>query len=285
MIPVADYHKTIGRILNAFEFSAQAHRHQRRKNSSGEPYINHPISVATKIWSIGSDFNVDAVIGAILHDTVEDTDTSLGEIQYRFGENIAQIVSEVSDDKSLSKVERKKLQIVHAKDACKAAKLVKLSDKLDNLSSLVSDPPVGWSESVKRGYFVWSWFVIRELRGTSSFLEEELDRVFRISGFLPCTDPNSPDGLRKMEQALNAYYEELQEIEDRNPKLVVLQPVQSWDDDDPTCRTEPVQNWSGLAESVIAAKLVHTEAGTSGFPPKVYDPNCNCCTLECTGTC
>lgn len=224
MIPVAEHRKTIRRILDAFDFAARAHRDQRRKNSTNEPYINHPIGVANKIWSVGLDFDVEAVIGAILHDTVEDTGTSLDEIVYHFGEEIGQIVSQVSDDKSLSKVERKKLQIVHAQNACKSARLVKLADKLDNLSSLVSDPPVGWSKSIQRGYFVWSWFVIRELQGTSSFLENELDRVFKISGHLPCHDPYSPDGLKKMEAALEEYYAELQQFED----VINTPPPRAW---------------------------------------------------------
>lgn len=80
---------------------------------------------------------------ALLHDTVEDTDTTLAELEAKFGPIVARIVQEVTDDKSLSKQERKQLQVEHAPHCSHQAKLVKLSDKLYNLRDLNRCTPVG----------------------------------------------------------------------------------------------------------------------------------------------
>lgn len=90
---------------------------------------------------------------AILHDTVEDTETTFDEIEQEFGVNVKNIVVEVTDDKSLPYSERKRLQIVHAKDSTYQAKLVKLADKLYNLRDLQSCIPDGWTEVLN--YFIF----------------------------------------------------------------------------------------------------------------------------------
>ena len=81
------------------------------------------------------------IVGAILHDTVEDTDTSLDEIEAVFGKPVRDIVAEVTDNKDLAKEERKRLQIVHSPHKSPRAKLVKLADKLYNLRDIVRLPP------------------------------------------------------------------------------------------------------------------------------------------------
>lgn len=88
----------------------------------------------------------EVIQAALLHDTVEDTDTSFEEIEQEFGVNVRNIVMEVTDDKSLPSIERKRLQIVHAKDSTHQAKLVKLADKLYNLRDLQLCIPEGWTE-------------------------------------------------------------------------------------------------------------------------------------------
>lgn len=127
-------------------FAAIKHRDQRRKDSKETPYINHPIGVAYILTSEGNVTDLDVVIAAILHDTVEDTDTSFDEIENEFGSKIRDIVAEVTDDKSLPKMERKRLQIEHALTASREAKLVKLADKLYNLRDLQKEIPKGWTE-------------------------------------------------------------------------------------------------------------------------------------------
>ncbi|XP_030045529.1 guanosine-3',5'-bis(diphosphate) 3'-pyrophosphohydrolase MESH1 isoform X2 [Microcaecilia unicolor] len=119
---------------------------------------------------------------ALLHDTVEDTDTTFLEIEERFGKEIRQIVEEVTDDKTLPKTERKRLQVEHAQHSSQRAKLVKLADKLYNLRDLNRCTPIGWSEQRVQEYFIWASQVVNGLRGTSPVLEEKLDQLFRERG-------------------------------------------------------------------------------------------------------
>lgn len=165
-------------ILKAALFAAEKHQKQKRKNAAKTPYINHPIGVANYISNIGGVASVNVLCAALLHDTVEDTGTKYEELVSNFGSKIADIVMEVTDDKSLSKVDRKKLQIVHAANASYEAKLVKLADKLHNLTDLLHESPQGWTSDIVLGYFVWSYFVVKGIRGTNSGLEDALDEVF-----------------------------------------------------------------------------------------------------------
>lgn len=165
-------------ILKAVTFASEKHQNQRRKNQSKTPYINHPIAVANYISSIGGVYDASVLCAALLHDTIEDTNTTYDELKDTFGARIANIVKEVTDDKSLSKVERKKLQIEHAAHSSYEAKLVKLADKLHNLSDLLQDPPIGWTLEITAGYFVWSYHVVKGIRGTNVDLENALDKVF-----------------------------------------------------------------------------------------------------------
>lgn len=124
-----------------------------------------------------TDFEV--ILAAILHDTVEDTDTSFEEIEQNFGLRVRQIVAEVTDDKSLAKAERKRLQIEHAAVVSPQAKLVKLADKIYNLRDLQRCKPEGWTEERRREYFAWAKKVCDNLKGTNRALEDILDEIFR----------------------------------------------------------------------------------------------------------
>ena len=104
----------IGKILNAARFAAEKHRNQRRKDSQKSPYINHPLEVAERIWNTGKYQDINAICAALLHDTVEDTDATFEEIEELFGSEVLAMVKEVTDDKSLPKAERKRLQVEHA---------------------------------------------------------------------------------------------------------------------------------------------------------------------------
>lgn len=161
-------------------FAAVKHRQQRRLDVDKTPYINHPIGVAYILTSEGGITDINVLLAAILHDTVEDTDTSFDEIAKEFGEQICCIVKEVTDDKSLPKLERKRLQIEHAKHSSYEAKLVKLADKLYNLRDLQRVLPNGWTEDRRKEYFIWAKKVVDNLRGTNEPLEKLLDNIFDI---------------------------------------------------------------------------------------------------------
>lgn len=116
----------VGRLLGAVHYAAVKHRDQRRKNAAQAPYINHPIGVAHLLWQKGGILDTDVLMAAVLHDTVEDTDATHEELVSVFGQSVADIVKDVTDDKSKRKDERKRHQVEHAKHISTNAKLVKL---------------------------------------------------------------------------------------------------------------------------------------------------------------
>ena len=116
-----------------------------------------------------------AVAAALLHDTLEDTDTTQDQLAAAFGSRVAAVVAEVSDDKTLSKAERKRLQIEHAPHVSASAKLVKLADKISNLRSLKASPPNGWPRKRISDYIDWSISVVDGLRGVNPALERQFD--------------------------------------------------------------------------------------------------------------
>lgn len=169
----------IGFVLKACQFASRKHTGQRRKNAAADPYINHPIEVANILFEAGvTDQNV--LCAAILHDTLEDTDTTIEELSRIFGSKIADIVYECTDDRSLSKLNRKKFQIEHALIISEEAKLVKLADKISNLQSLQTDPPKKWSEKEITGYIDWSYAVCKTIMKTTKYtaLYDSLKKIF-----------------------------------------------------------------------------------------------------------
>ncbi len=163
-------------LLQAASFSAKKHRFQTRKGVEGEPYINHPLEVANLIATIGKITDYDILMTAILHDTVEDTETTAEELTELFGENVSKMVLEVTDDKSLQKHERKLLQIEHAPHLSDGAKLVKLADKISNVSDVLHNPP-DWTDERKAEYIVWAKKVVAGLRGVNKNLEDYFDQI------------------------------------------------------------------------------------------------------------
>lgn len=164
-------------LLKAARFSAEKHRDQRRKDTFASPYINHPIRVAETLASIGGVENPSLLAAALLHDTIEDTGTQPEEIEAGFGAEVLSIVLEVTDDKSLPKQERKRLQIEHAPHKSEQAKLLKLADKICNIHDILHAPPESWSLERKREYLLWTEQVIAGLRGTHPALERRYDEL------------------------------------------------------------------------------------------------------------
>ena len=166
-------------VLRATLFAAEKHRMQRRRDPDASPYINHPISLAHLLVNEAMVLDPVVICAALLHDTIEDPTTTFEELGTAFGDDIAGIVLEVSDDRSLAKAERKRLQIEHARSISRRAKLVKLADKICNLRDIMTAPPVGWSTQRKDEYFLWAVQVVAGLRGTHPRLEEIFDGVVR----------------------------------------------------------------------------------------------------------
>ena len=165
-------------LLKALAFAAHKHRDQRRKDAEASPYINHPIALADVLVNEGGVTDVEVICAALLHDTVEDTDTTHEELANAFGSRIARIVAEVTDDKRLPKDERKRLQIEHAPTLSHEAKLVKLADKLCNLRDVAEWPPAKWDLARRREYYDWAKRVVDGMRGTHARLEAAFDAAY-----------------------------------------------------------------------------------------------------------
>lgn len=148
------------KLLDAVMFAAERHRNQRRKDVEASPYINHPIALAHLLATVGQVDDLDVLRAAVLHDTIEDTETSEAELRERFGDAVADIVMEVTDDKSLPKQRRKELQIEHAPHKSRGAALVKLADKTCNLRDIAASPPADWPITRRQEYFDWAKRVV-----------------------------------------------------------------------------------------------------------------------------
>jgi len=167
------------KLTRAMTFAAQKHTDQRRKGERAEPYVNHLIEVVDLLAQHTDGTDIDLLCAGMLHDTVEDTKTTREELVREFGENVADIVMECTDDKSLPKAERKRLQIVNAPHKSDAAKMVKMADKISNLKTILTSPPPDWSEQRKQEYFAWAKQVVDGCRGVNKGLEAEFDTVFK----------------------------------------------------------------------------------------------------------
>jgi len=167
-------------LLKALAFAAHKHKDQRRKDVEASPYINHPIALASILCDQGEVADVQVICAALLHDTVEDTDTTPEELEREFGPAIRDTVMEVTDDKGLSKRERKRLQIEHAAHVSEQAKLVKLADKISNLRDVAMSPPAGWDLERRQAYFDWAKQVVDRLRGVHPRLETVFDETYAL---------------------------------------------------------------------------------------------------------
>ena len=169
--------EALAAILAALHFAADKHRDQRRKDAGASPYINHPIEVAELLARVGGVRDIVVLQAAILHDTIEDTQTTPEELEARFGERVRRVVEEVTDDKNLPKVDRKRLQIEHAPHLSREAQLVKLADKIANVIAVTETPPSRWPLSRRKEYLDWTESVVAGVRGCNPALEALYDRM------------------------------------------------------------------------------------------------------------
>ncbi len=167
----------LAKYTAAASFAARKHTGQRRKGNDAAPYINHPLEVANLLSNVGKVEDYDVLIAALLHDTIEDTETTAEEITEKFGATVCGYVLEVTDDKSLPKAERKQLQIEHAAHISKGAKIVKLGDKISNIRDVTENPPDGWDVKRRLEYIEWGEKVVAGMRGTNEYLEKYFDEL------------------------------------------------------------------------------------------------------------
>jgi len=164
-------------VARALDFAARKHAGQRRKGQAAEPYVNHLADVARMVAEATGGKDAVAVVAALLHDTIallhdtiEDTGTTRQELE--FGPEVAALVAEVTDDKTLPKAERKRLQVVHAPGKSARARMIKLADETSDLRSITASPPLGWDWQRQRDYFEWAGQVAQGCRGVNPTLEK-----------------------------------------------------------------------------------------------------------------
>jgi (p)ppGpp synthase/HD superfamily hydrolase len=168
----------VQRILAAATFAADKHAAQKRKGAAAEPYVNHLIEVAQLIASSSEQLDANLVMAGFLHDTIEDTGTTAEELDQVFGSDIAALVVELTDDKSLPQQVRKERQVQEAPHKSVRAQVIKLADKISNLRSLLTSPPANWSMERKREYFEWGRRVVDALSAPNPILKAEFDRTY-----------------------------------------------------------------------------------------------------------
>jgi guanosine-3',5'-bis(diphosphate) 3'-pyrophosphohydrolase len=164
-------------LLKAIAFAAEKHRGQRRKDAEASPYINHPIAVATALAVEGEVSDEVTLLAAALHDTVEDTQTTFGELEEYFGPEVAGLVRELTDDKSLGKKDRKRLQIERAPQSSSRAKQLKIADKICNIRDITVSPPADWSLERRNEYLAWSEEVVAGCRRVNAKLDQAFDKA------------------------------------------------------------------------------------------------------------
>ncbi len=165
-------------LLKALSFAANKHKDQRRKDIEVSPYINHPISLANILCNEAHITDVEIICGALLHDTVEDTNTTPNELEEEFGSSIKNIVMDVTDDMTLPKDVRKRKQIEHAAHILDKSKQVKIADKISNLRDVANNHPPDWGLERRQKYFDHAKNVIDQLRGVHPALEATFDTAY-----------------------------------------------------------------------------------------------------------
>ena len=182
--PIEPTQNQLGAFVRAVAFAASKHRNQRRKGAAASPYINHPIEVANVLANEGGIDDATVLCAAVLHDTIEDTETTAEELTAIFGPEVTSVVLDVTDDKSLDRHVRKQRQIEHAPHISNEAKLVKLADKICNLRDILESPPANWSPERKKEYFDWAAKVVAGVRGIHPGLEAVFDGLLARHGEL-----------------------------------------------------------------------------------------------------
>lgn len=164
-------------VYRALRFAADRHSEQRRKGSRGEPYVNHLIEVLWLLTEFAGISDPILLSAAALHDVVEDTDTTLGELEREFGAAITRIVADVTDDKSLSKQDRKEKQVMKVSSATPDVRLLKLADHAANVATL----PETWTLDRRLEFLDWSGRVTTHCLGIRLRLDAEYHRRYRLS--------------------------------------------------------------------------------------------------------
>jgi guanosine-3',5'-bis(diphosphate) 3'-pyrophosphohydrolase len=164
-------------LSKAIVFAAQCHSGQYRKDGK-TPYINHPLEVMNLVITNVEKPHTNILIAAVLHDVVEDTNVTSAEIKHMFGAQVAKLVAELTDDKTLTKEERKRIQLSEVHTLSEEGKLLRLCDKICNVYDILYAPPGDWDLIRRMDYLHWAKAVVDKIRGTHRILETRFDELY-----------------------------------------------------------------------------------------------------------
>ena len=162
-------------VSEAAALAARRHNGMARKGRGNEPYINHLAEVANLLSAATDGADAELVAAGWLHDTIEDTETTREELVQKFSERVASLVVECTDDMSLPKSERRRLQVVDAPHKSPGAKLIKIADKISNIGARVLPQPSRAERDDLIDYADWAEQVVAGCRGGNAFLDRTFD--------------------------------------------------------------------------------------------------------------
>lgn len=168
-------------ISEAAELAAHRHNGMARKGRGNEPYINHLAEVANLLAAATDGADAELVAAGWLHDSIEDTDTTREELARMFSERVASLVAECSDDMSLPKAERRRLQVLEAPKKSLSAKLIKIADKISNIGARIHSDPTTEERDDLADYSGWAEQVVAGCRGANAWLDEKFDDAVKAA--------------------------------------------------------------------------------------------------------
>lgn len=128
----------VTKLLSAIHDASEAHAGQKRRD--GTEVLGHPLRVAKNLLDLFGFVEIDMLLAAILHDTLEDTKLEEMEILKKYGLRVLGLVKELTDDPTLKRDEQKMVQLMKAPFYSPAGKKIKFADRYDNLMSIMNLP-------------------------------------------------------------------------------------------------------------------------------------------------
>jgi (p)ppGpp synthase/HD superfamily hydrolase len=168
-------------VSEAADLAARRHNGMQRKGRGNEPYINHLAEVANLLAVVTDGADAELVAAGWLHDAIEDTPTTPEELAKTFGQRIAALVVEVTDDMTLPKLQRRQRQIVDAPHKSPGAKLIKIADKISNIRARILPQPDRDERDDLIDYVAWAGQVVAGCRGGNGLLDRTFDQTVELA--------------------------------------------------------------------------------------------------------
>jgi guanosine-3',5'-bis(diphosphate) 3'-pyrophosphohydrolase len=168
-------------VSEAAELAAHRHAGMARKGRGNEPYFNHLAEVANLLAFATDGADAELVATGWLHDTIEDADITREELAKKFGERVAALVVEVTDNMSLPKDQRRQKQIEDAPHKSPAAKLIKIADKISNIRARIVREPSKEERDDLADYVAWAEKVVAGCRGINAALDAKFDETIKAA--------------------------------------------------------------------------------------------------------